>query len=69
MTIDIEQAVRDFSHCLGLPPALANIDAHSDKRGAYIRVLIAPEFLGRLAMPQSFKGYPVAVAQRPKTAA
>lgn len=69
MTIDIEQAVRDFSNVLGLPPDLANVDAQSDKRGSYIRVLMAPDFLSRLAVPPTFKGYPVAVAQRPKRAA
>lgn len=69
MTMDIEQAVRDFSSVLGLPVALANIAAHSDRRGAYIRVLMDAEFLGRLSMPQTFRGYPVIVAQRPRKAA
>lgn len=61
MNIDVDQAAKDFSNCLGLPADVAAIRAASDRRGAYISVRIAPGFLGRVAMPPVFRGFPVNV--------
>jgi len=60
----IEQAAQDLSRLTGVPLTLASIDVRQDRRGPYICVLMANEFIGRLTIPPIYRGYRVAVEKR-----
>lgn len=65
MAISVEQAAQDLMRLAGVPPDLADIRTRRDKRGPYICVLMASEFIGRLTVPTTYRGFRVAIKKRP----
>lgn len=65
MTAPIHDVASALLECVGLPRGMADTIVDRDAGGPYIRLVVAPEMIGRLApLPRFFKGYRIAVESR-----
>jgi len=65
MIAPIQDAASALLECVGLPPGMVDAVVDADAQGPYIRLVVAPELIGRLApLPRFFKGYRIAVESR-----